>query len=631
MIGAGPIHSSNLDDLAATPLIANQPTGASRSDGQQKTDLPAGSLSMPLALTANQGQWDDSVLFRADADGATFWFTGSGVYYQFSRRSDDIAIDSSSGKRSAVGANQYETMMIKASFEGSNARAQVVGENLLSFRSNFFIGNDRAAWRTDVANYQSVVYEEIYSGIDLKYYGSEKQMEYDFVVSPGADPTQIKVRYDGTQELAVSSSGHLIITTEWGEVIEQPPIVYQLADGRRQSVACRYVLRDDRTFGFEIGDDYDRMLAVVIDPVLSYSTYLGGSSDDYGAQIAVDSDGNTYITGSTLSTNFPTFNPVQGTHGGGYYDIFVTKLNATGTALLFSTFLGGSREDFGWGIVVDTFGEVYVTGESWSSDFPTLNGYQNTYGGGACDAYLFKLNRYGNGLVFSTYLGGNGEDYSSSFKIDDSGNAYLAGSTASTNFPVVNAWQSVNGGGARDAFAAKLNSAGDELRYSTYLGGSGLDWGRGIDIDSIGNAYIGGYTSSPNFPVHNAFQGAYGGGANDVFVTKLNPSGDTVVYSTYLGGELDDAGWSIAVDATGKAHVCGKTNSTAFPTTPNAFQVTYGGGASDAFFTALNSAGDGLHYSTYLGGTGAEQAWDAMIDMYGNALLAGATGSLDFP
>ena len=367
----------------------------------------------------------------------------------------------------------------------------------------------------------------------------------------------------------------------------------------------------------------------MVDPVLSYSTYLGGSSDDYGDWIVVDNSGNAYIAGATMSANYPTHNAYQTTSGGGYFDAYVTKLSSSGNSLIYSTYLGGSKEDFGWSIAVDNDGCAYLTGETFSANFPIQGGYQSVFGGGECDAYVAKLSSSGNAILYSTYLGGSIEDYSSDIAIDNSGNAYISGSTSSANFPIYNSYQASYGGGAFDAFVAKFDNSGSTLLYSTYLGGSGLEWGRGITIDSDGNSYVTGYTNSANFPTQNAYQAVNGGGLNDAFVTKLNTTGNALEYSTYLGGTLDDSGWRIAVDS-GKAYICGKTNSANFPTR-SAYQTAYGGGATDAFVAKLGSSGNDLEYSTYLGGTGGEQGCDIQVDIGGNAYIGGFTSSANFP
>ena len=587
--------------------------------------------SVPLAFTQNIGQWPDSIRYRAYAGGATMWFTQGGAYYQFTRRAARGGSQTLEGTDRLGGRpDNAETVMIKAIFVGANPAPRMTGGEILEYKCNYFIGDDPTRWRTDVPNYDAVVYEEVYPGIDLKYYGGSKAMEYDFVVSPEADPSQIAVRYEGVRSVRVDEDGRLVVRTRWGEVTEQQPIIYQLVDGERRLVEGEYVLQADNTFGFALAANYDRSLAVVIDPVLSYSTYLGGTGDDYGDEIAIDSSGNTFVAGSTMSANFPILNPFQATYGGGYFDAFVTKFNSSGNAMLYSTYLGGSKEDFGWGIAVDSSGSVYLTGETFSANFPVHDAYQSTFGGGTCDAYVAKLNSSGNALVYSTYLGGSVEDYSCDIAIDGRSNVYITGSTSSANFPVHDACQVVYGGGSFDAFVAKLDSSGNALQYSSYLGGSGSEWGRGIAVDADGDAYITGYTSSTDFPTQNAYQAVYGGGANDVFVAKFASTGSTLLFSTYLGGTLDDSGWGIAVDSSGNAHISGKTGSTDFPV-QNAYQFGYGGGTNDAFVAKFNVSGDALLFSTYLGGSGDDQSSDIALDDSGNAQVTGVTNSADFP
>ncbi|MCX6835174.1 MAG: SBBP repeat-containing protein, partial [candidate division Zixibacteria bacterium] len=438
--------------LSAVMLLSNS-TGVSHVQASEDIDqavITQNLTSMPLAFTQNVGQWPDSVRYRASTGGATMWFTQGGAYYQFTRRvarigvlTDNLPGDLQLAAETEHPANRpdsVETVMIKASFVSANPAPRMTGGAMLECKCNYFIGNDPMGWHANVPNYDAVVYEDVYPGINLKYYGNGKQMEYDFVVSPGADPSQIHVRYDGAGSVRVDANGRLVVQTQWGEVTEEVPIIYQLTNGERHLIEGEYILQGDNTFGFALTEDYDRELAIVIDPILSYSTYLGGSGDDYGGRIAIDDNGNAYLTGATMSTNFPIYNPIQGTHGGGYFDIFVTKLNSSGNAVLYSTYLGGNREDFGWGIAVDASGNVYITGESFSANFPTYNGYQVVFGGGDCDAYVAKLNNSGNAILYSTYLGGSLEDYSSDIAIDGSGNVYITGSTASLNFPLSNAY-----------------------------------------------------------------------------------------------------------------------------------------------------------------------------------------------
>ncbi|HYJ04808.1 MAG TPA: SBBP repeat-containing protein, partial [Chthoniobacterales bacterium] len=401
--------------------------------------------------------------------------------------------------------------------------------------------------------------------------------------------------------------------------------------GRRE-IESRYALRSGGRVGFEVGE-YDASAALIIDPVLEYSTFLGGNAADQARAIAVDSAGNAYVAGSTSSTDFPIANALQGTNRGGQ-DVFVTKLNAAGSALVYSTYLGGSVRDVAYGIALDSTGSVYVTGETLSNDFPTANALQatNASGGLGTDAFIAKLNSAGSALVYSTYLGGSSNDeQGNDIAVDSAGNAYVTGLTLSTNFPTANALQNTNAGG-RSAFVTKLNAAGSALVYSTYLGGSEGDFGHSIAVDSAGSAYVTGTTESTNFPTANAIQSTFGGTngeLGDAFVTKFNAAGSALVYSTYLGGSQGDVGNGIAVDSAGNAYVAGGTGSTNFPTA-NALQSApseFG----DVFVTKLNAAGSALVYSTYLGGDQSENAYGLALDSSGNVYITGFTGSTDFP
>ena len=371
----------------------------------------------------------------------------------------------------------------------------------------------------------------------------------------------------------------------------------------------------------------------MIDPLLVYSTYLGGSGGDQGNSIAVDGSGNAYVTGVTDSTDFPTVNSMQSTNGGDY-DAFVTKLNPTGSALIYSTYLGGDGIDDGNGIAVDASGNAYVTGRTDSTNFPTTaSAFQPTIGGIYGNAFLAKLNATGSALVYSTYLGGSGDDSGNSIAVDTSGNAYVTGYTDSTNFPATaGAFQPTIGGMFDNGFVTKLNPTGSALVYSTYLGGSGDDSGQGIAVEASGNAYVTGSTDSTNFPATaGAFQPTIGGMFDNGFVTKLNPTGSALVYSTYLGGSGNDSGNSIAVNTSGNAYVTGYTDSTNFPVTAGAFQPTIGGMFDNAFVTKLNPTGSALVYSTYLGGSGDDSGNSIAVDTYGNAYLTGITSSTNFP
>jgi hypothetical protein len=536
---------------------------------------------------------------------------------------------------------------------GGNAKGRVVGLDELPGRSNYFIGNDPKKWRTNVPSYARVKYEGVYPGVDLVYYGNQRQLEYDFLVAPGADPNQIKLSFAGADGMRLDpASGDLVLKVGEDEVRLQKPAVYQPTvaavssfDARRLSLVtrhCSFVLASNNQLAFRVAG-YNPKCALVIDPVLSYSTYLGGSGGDIGQGIAVDSSGNAYVAGTTDSTDFPTANPLQATNLGNG-DAFVAKLNPAGSALIYSTYLGGSGVDEAHGIAVDSSGNAYVTGLTYSYDFPTVNPLQTSNHGGD-DAFVAKLNAIGSALVYCTYLGGSSVDEVYGISVDSSGNAYVAGMTGSTDFPTVDPIQATNKAAAMGeptAFVAKLNASGSALVYSTYLGGSNEDEAYGIAADPSGNAYVTGMTGSTDFPITaGALQTTCNGGAGcaqyggDAFVSKLNPTGSALVYSTYLGGSSYDYGGGVAVDSSGKAYVTGYTLSADFPTA-NPFQATCDGcNASeyigDAFVAKLNAAGSALVYSTYLGGSSDDKAYGIAVDSSANAYVTGYTYSTDFP
>jgi hypothetical protein len=550
---------------------------------------------------------------------------------------------------------------LRLSLVGADPNADVVGLDELPGKSNYFIGNDPKKWRTNVPTYARVKYKDVYPGVDLVYYGNQGQLEYDFVVKPGGDPMAVRLAVAAmspslaggrTPRLEVDATGDLVIATGDGKIRFLRPVVYQpstvgpnTGNPDRKYLDGRYVLKGEREVGFELAS-YDRRKPLVIDPVLSYSSYLGGSGQDDAHAIAVDSAGNAYVTGGTVSVDFPTTAGAFQTAFGGAEthctsspdqcgDAFVAKVNSAGTALIYSTYLGGSDADFGNGIAVDASGNAYITGQTNSSNFPTTPGaFQTTFGGGTCgsfpcpDAFVTKLNATGSALLYSTYIGGSGYDYGSAIAVDSGGDAYVTGGDG-PGFPTTSgAFQTTF---VCCSFITKINSGGSALVYSTYLGGSnGGAWGAAIAVDSSGNAYVTGDTNSTDFPTAGPFQAAFGGNM-DAYVTKLNASGSALVYSTYLGGSGYDAGLGIGVDSAGNAYVAGQTTSTNFPTL-NGFQDTYPGGSFDSFVAKLNPAGSALVYSTYLGGSwGNNNALAMMIDTSGDAYVTGFTEADDFP
>jgi hypothetical protein len=508
-----------------------------------------------------------------------------------------------------------------------------------------------------VPNYARVKYANVYPGVDLVYYGNQRQLEYDFVVQPGADPRRIRLALPSAANLrdkpAVRSdrNGDLVVSTSGGEVRFHKPVVYQpgTGDGALSRVARvwtadsrfvdgRYLLSGNR-ISFEVAN-YDKTRPLVIDPTLAYSTYLGGSGGDQAVGIAVDTTGNAYVTGVTFSSDFPATPGAFQTHNRGD-DGFVSKLNATGSALAYSTYVGGSGEDQGIGIAVDSSGSAYVTGQTFSSDFPITQGaFQTIFGGGISNAFVSKLNAAGSALLYSTYLGGSLLDYPSGIAVDISGNAYVAGLTESDDFPTTpGAFQTTFAGprSNEDAFITKIDTTGSALVYSTYLGGNNLDEAHGIALDVLGNAYVTGRTVSSDFPITpSAFQTTFSG-HGEAFVSKLNPTGSTLLYSSYLGGmggSSGEEGGSVAVDGSGNCYVTGGTGSSNFPVTPGAFQTTLRG-PFNAFVSKFNAVGSALLYSTYLGGSGDHDQGDyglgLALDASGGVFVTGLTSSSDFP
>ncbi len=570
-----------------------------------------------MSFEPNVGQTDSRVNFLAHSDGYALFLTPTGGTLSF-------------------GASKMSITLI-----GANPSARPEGIEPLPGKSNYLVGNDPAKWRTNIANFARVRYREIYPGVDMVYYGNQQQLEYDLVVAPGADPRAIQLAFTGIQSMRIASNGDLILSVAGGEICQHKPVIYQEANGVRQSVEGRYVRKGSRRIGFEVAK-YDASRPLVIDPRLIYSTYLAGTTlpfrptgdADQGNAIAVDSQGNAYVTGWTTSSDFPIKGTIQPAKVANTQAAFVTKMNASGSAVVYSTYLGGSfNRDEGRGIAVDSAGRAYVVGRTHATNFPvTPTAFATARPNGG--AFVTVLNPAGDGLVYSTYLGGQDSftDEATAVALDAAGNAYVTGTTQSANFPItLGAYQTSPGG----IWIAKLNPAASgnaSLVYSTYLG-KGLPVSRGIAVDSSGNAYITGSNNVPGFATPGAFQTSFQGGGNDAFVAKLNATGSALVYSTYLGGSGDDLGYGIAVDALGSAYVAGSTISTNFPITPGAFQTSFQSGRSHCFVTKLNPAGDGLIYSTFLAGTGdvSEQCSSMAVDFAGNAYVAGSTNSITFP
>ena len=593
-------------------------------------------LNLPLCFEKNEGQADPQARFLARGKGYSLLITPAEAVLSlnkpFKKPRKVLNVNGlgpqflTPNSSSLMGSREEVHMRLL----GGNRLCRIEGQERLAGKTNYFHGNDPSKWRTGVQNFSKVRMEEVYPGIDMVYYGNQKQLEYDFVVKPGSDPSVIRLKLEGAEDLTVGKDGELQIKAGAGILIFKTPVVYQGLGNQKTLVSGRFIKLNDFVAGFRV-DHYDATRPLVIDPTLTYSTYVGGSQEDagYGKGLAVDAAGNAYITGET-GGSFPiTPGAYQTVYGGGTYDIFVTKVNPSGTALVYSTYIGGTGNlDIGRGIALDAAGNAYVVGQT-DGNFPTTPGaYQTVYGGGTYDMTFSKLNAAGNALLYSTYLGGAGMEVGLGIAVDGAGNAYLTGGSTGSFPTTPGAFQTVFGGGSYNVIVAKINPAGAgaaDLVYSTYLGGSGGGGGSGIAVDAAGNAYVTG-DGLANFPTTPGAYQTVAGGSDDCFITKLNPAGSALVYSTYVGGPKSDnggGGGGIAVDAAGNAYVTGDTQGL-FPTTPGAFQTTFGGGW-DGFALKLNPNGSALVYSTYLGGTFQDSANDVVVDSSGNAWVVGDT------
>ena len=680
-VTSGLAQAADASARGVTVGVSPDPASGSR--------LVAAYGKLPLSFEANQGQTDAEVKFLSRGPGYTLFLTGNEAVLALNKaevRGETRKLKFETRRSPLV--TRHSASVLRMSLIGSRAAARVTGLEELPGKSNYFIGNDRKKWRTDVANYAKVRYQNIYPGVDLVYYGDQGQLEYDFVVAPGANPAQIKLdvvanlgvrpssaaggrnRAQIGTPLRIAANGDLLVSLNGDEVRFHKPVVYQdveaglsrqqqdgglnLPSQRRYSEG-RYVLEAANQVTFQVGT-YDRTKPLVIDPVLTYSSYLGGSSNDEGHAIAIDASGNAYVTGLTYSLDFPRVNQASGACEGScgqgpYTDVFVTKINASGTALVYSSYLGGSGGDIGYAIAVDGSSEVYVTGRAGSIDFPRVNqipgGCKGDCGNGFnYDTFVTKINAAGDAVVYSSLLGGSGDDSGGGVAVDGAGNAYLTGVTISADFPRMNqisgACQGSCGSGSDyDAYVIKIDAAGGSFVYASLLGGSGQDYGgQNVAVDASGNAYLTGLTDSTDFPqvnqISGACQGSCGSGsAEDAFVTKINAAGSALVYSSLLGGSGQDDGSDIAVDGSGNAYLTGRASSADFPRVnqiPGACQGSCGSGSSfDVFVSKINAAGSALIYSSLLGGSSDDEGTGIAVDGSGNAYVIGGTNSADFP
>ena len=535
---------------------------------------------LPLFFEANCGQASSPAEFVAHSRSGTFLLGPAEVVVSLTTTQPPAGLRDRAGERSRN--RQAEIRTLSFQLVGGNPQATLTGLDPLSGRINYLLGDDPANWQTDLPAFARLRAAEVYPGVDLVYYGNQQKLEYDFVVAPGADVSALCLRVSGADRLELDAQGDLVLSVGAAQLRQHKPILHQVIGGARKEVTGGYRLKDPQTVAFEVGR-YDPRWPLIIDPVLSYASYFGGSGNDTAWDVALDGSGNVYVAGETLSAGLPTTNAFQRNYAGDYTgyagDAFIAKFDNTCSNLIYMTYLGGSGYDAALAIAVDAQGNAFVTGVTESTDFPlkipirpALTGAPSPiFGLRPFDAFVAELNTNGSALVYSTYVGGDADDEGIAIAVDSAGCAYITGFTTSTNFYTVNALQT-NLAGSANAFVAKLSPAGTNFVYSTFLGGTNWDQGNGIAVDALGRAWITGLTESTNFPTTNAIQPWLGGG-QDVFVTVIASNGLSLVRSTYLGGVGDDAGYKIALDAAGNAYVAGTEGSSwsfdgSFPITP---------------------------------------------------------------
>jgi Beta-propeller repeat len=620
-----------------------------QADNRATTVAPASATAAevyaggPLTFERNEGQTDRRVKFLAHGKGYGLFFTDSGVV--FSVPSQATLMVSRAPKRLAT-PQSANAGTFNLSFPGANPKPEVMGLKQIA-HANYFIGNDRARWRTNIPTFAKVQYRNIYPGVDLIYYGNQRQLEYDLVIAPGADPNRIRLAFKGLHGMRLDpATGDLLIRTKNGvELRHLRPSIYQHIGDQKIAVGGSYRILDQQTVAFAI-EGYDRGQSLVIDPTVAFTTFITGNSEDFPDGIGVDGSGNSYITGYTLSSDFPITGGLstpskncdliqqQGFNCGLY--AFVTKLSPTGT-ILFSTFIGGSGFDQPRAIAVDSSG-IFVVGFTTSQDFAT----NSQYAFGAGNAFVAKLALTGDSLYFCTAFGGGEINAGNAIALDSSHSAYVAGSTNSVDFPTseffsqtLHSWQPVFGG-KMDGFVVKLDPSG-ALNYSTYVGGSNDDEALGIAVDSEQHAFVTGDTSSSNFPHLGALShGAPQNGGFTAFVTRILPDGSGVNFSIFLGGTASpaDTGYAVAVNRLGVAYVTGQTASSDFYVTGNAPQKSMpctSGVCLSAFVAQVFPLGSVLA-STYLGGAGLAAGASITTNSLGQVYVAGYTSTnINFP
>lgn len=605
------------------------PTGG----GLQSVSPNADFGRIPLYFIPNQGQVDGQVAFYAKTSSYTLWLTEQGLIFDSVRRRAPQGSGGNETQRTKPGLETapgvFENDTSRLIFIGAAPRPRSTAGRLSGHRVNYFHGNDPAQWRTEIPTSLDVLYPDLYPDIDLSIYGKERAIEYDWIVKPGGRPEAIRFAYRDMRTTRLDREGNIVVETSFGPLVHRKPHSFQDIEGRRIPVDSRFTNLGDNTYGFMIGE-YDGRYPLTIDPViLVYSTFLGGAFRDEARSIAVDKAGCAYVAGFTESSHFPLKNPADGSIVN--TEAFLTKFAASGTELIYSSFLGGSGADEAYGVAVGSDRSAYVVGRTNSTNFPITSGYCCVPRGG-WDIFVAQFSPSGSVLTHSTYWGGTGTDYGFGIAVDAGGAVYVAGCTSSRDIGGYGAFYKDHRGGMWDGYVWKMTRSWKAVFFATYWGGSGDDVIYDIALDDAESVYLTGSTDSDDFPVANAFRSTKKTG-KDIFVTKFNPYGDAIAYSTFLGGKGDEEGLAIAVDATRTAYVTGHTTSADFPI-KYAYDPIYNGKSSsdwDAFITKFTPSGHSLVFSTYLGGAGSDEGRGIAVLGDGTIYVAGTTYSKNFP
>jgi hypothetical protein len=613
--------------------------------------------AMGLRFEPNQGQTDPRVKFLSRNSQYNLFLTSNEAVFTLHGSTPQSGPNRglAARLRAPQSTPRAEQAVLRMQLVGAHPHAINPSEQASGY-TNYFIGRDPKSWVRNIPQYSRVNYKGVYSGVDMTFYGNEHAVEFDLIVKPGADPNQFALRFAGARDTHTAANGDLVLTTSVGNVSLKKPVAYQVTDGGKTLVDARFVARQNNDFGIQLGT-YDRSRELVIDPAALYSTYFGGKGDDDGHAIAVDGTGAVYLTGQTSSADFPVTSGAAQSTLLGTTDAFVTKINPAGTAVVYSTYLGGSNQQgtdskgptsSGNALVIDGAGNAYVAGGTNTSDFPLCPAAnhcptpaQGTYAGGTGDAFAVKINSTG-GLAYSTFIGGSDDDVAEGIAIDPSGNIFVGGQTASSNLPVLQALQGIYKG-MNDGFIAMIDGTTGAFKYVDYLGGTGADLVTGIGLDGSNNIYVSGITISTDFPVKGTspYQTKCGtdgqcnpnskGAQDDSFITAIKSDRSQYIYSTYFGGSGADDAQTMLVDAAGDVYFTGLTSSTDLKTVNPCFVSIGTNAANNVFVAELAPTGSTTPYVTYLGGSTADIAFGIALDSTNRIYVTGQTTSTDFP